>query len=194
MLFRKKHEFRPDKTHSGSLSKLSFTKKQRLAIAKWLLMAFVMVILSVLQDVILSKLRLFGTTTDLVPCAIIMVCVMHAPDAGSIFALVSASLYWFSGSASGPYVIAILTVLGVAASVFRCSFLHKRFGSTWLCTAVSVMVYELVLFTVGLLLGHTTLSRLTDFVITGALSVAVAPLLYPIFFAIRKIGGESWKE
>lgn len=194
MLFRKKHEFRPDKTHSGSLSKLYITKKQRMAIAKWLLMAFAMVILSVLQDVILSKLRLFGTTTDLVPCAIIMVCIMHDPDAGSIFALVSASLYWFSGSAPGPYVIAMLTVLGVVASIFRGSFLHKSFGSTYLCTAVAVMVYELVLFTVGLLLGHATLSRLTGFLITGALSLAVAPLLYPIFFAIRKIGGESWKE
>ena len=46
MLFKKKNEFRPDKTHSGALSKLYITKKQRAALLKWLLMALVMVALS----------------------------------------------------------------------------------------------------------------------------------------------------
>ena len=65
MWFRKKHEFRPDKTHSGTLNKLYITKKQRLAILKWTLMAAALVLISVLQDVILSQFRIFDAPTDL---------------------------------------------------------------------------------------------------------------------------------
>ena len=57
MWFQKKHEFRPDKAHSGTVNKLYITKKQRLSILKWTLMAAALVLISVLQDVILQMRR-----------------------------------------------------------------------------------------------------------------------------------------
>ena len=56
------------------------------------------------------------------------------------------------------------------------------------------MVYELLTFAIGFFLGRTTVSRLAGFCLSGGLSLAAAPLLYPIFVAIGKIGGETWKE
>lgn len=193
-MFKKKHEFKPDKTDSGTLSKLYITKKQRLTLAKWLLMAAALVVLSVVQDVIMSRLRIFGTTTDLVSCAILMICILLDPEIGCVFALVSSTLYWFSGSAPGPYVIALLTLIGVICAIVRHAYLHKGFGSTFVCTAGAVMLYELTLFAIGLFLEYTTTARFLSFCLTGVLSLAAVPVIYPVFVAIGKMGGESWKE
>ena len=193
-MFGRKRDFRPDKNHSGALSKLYITKKQRRALLKWLLMALVLISLSVVQDVILSRVRLFGAATDLVPAAILTVCIMLDPEVGSVFVLVASSLYWFSGSAPGPYVIVVMTVLGVVIGILRQSFLRYGFLTVMLCAAAAVMLYELTVFGIGFFLGFTTLSRLGSFCLSGALSLAVMPLLYPVFAAIRKMGGETWTE
>lgn len=195
MLFRRKNEFKPDRPYAvGFLSRLYLTKKQRLSIGKWLLMALVLVLLSVVQDVIMSRVTIFGAKTDLVSAAILMVCIMLDPEIGCVFTLVSASVYEFSGSAPGAYVIALITFLGLLLAIFRHSFLRAGFGAEILCTAVAVMLYQLGLFAIGYFLGHTTASRLPDFCVTGLLSLAVMPVLYPIFSAISNIGGETWRE
>ena len=194
MLFKKKNEFRPDKTHSGTLSKLYITKKQRLTLLKWLLMALVMVALSVLQDTILCRVRLLGATTDLLCGALLMVCILLDPEQGCIFILVGSCLYSFSGSAPGPYVIALLTVIGLLLSIFRQSYLHQNFSTTMLCTSVAIMLYELLLFAIGALLGHTTIRRIGIFALSGIYTLAVMPALYPVFRIIGKIGGETWKD
>ena len=194
MLFKKKNEFRPDKTHSGALSKLYITKKQRTAMLKWLLMALVLVALSVLQDTIMCRVHLFGATTDLLCGALLLLCVLLDPEQGCIFILAGSCLYCFSGSAPGPYVIALLTVIGLLISIFRQSYLHQNFGTTMLCTAVAILLYELLLFAIGAILGLTNIRRLGIFALSGIYTLAVMPALYPVFRAIGKIGGETWKD
>ena len=157
MLFKRKNEFKPDRPYgSRILSRLYITKKQRLALGKWLLMALALVMLSVVQDSIMSRVRILGTTTDLVSAAILMVCIMLDPETGCVFTLVSASLYEFSGSAPGAYVIALITCLGMLLAIFRHGFLRAGFGAVMLCTAAAVMAYQLILFAIGYFLGHTT--------------------------------------
>lgn len=193
MFFKRKHEFRPDKNRSV-LSKLYLTKQQRLKVLKWLLMAAALVFLSIVQDVIMSRVSILGTTTDLVAYAILLVCVILDPEVGCVFALVSSSVYQFSGSAPGPYVIALLTILGVIVAILRQSYLRYSFGSVYLSAAVAVMVYEIGLFFVGLFLEHTTMATFSHFLLTGVLGLVAIPVLYPVFTAIGKIGGETWKE
>ena len=195
MLFRRKHEFKPDRPQgSRILSRLYLTKKQRLALGKWLLIALVLVVLSVIQDSIMSQVQIFGTTTDLVSTAILLVCIMLDPEIGCGFALVSACLYEFSGSAPGAYVIALITGLGMLMAIFRHGFLRASVGAVLLCTAIAVMAYQLFLFGICYFLGNATLAHLTAFLIKGLLSLAATPILYPIFSAISKIGGETWRE
>lgn len=195
MLFRRKHEFKPDRPQgSRILSRLYITRKQRLALGKWLLMALVLVVLSVVQDSIMSRVQLFGTTTDLVSAAILMVCIMLDPEIGCVFVLVSACLYEFSGSAPGPYVIALLTGLGMLMAIFRHGLLRASFSAVLFCTGVAVLAYQLILFAISYFLGNATASHLADFLVKGLLSLAVMPALYPIFSSISKIGGETWRE
>ncbi len=194
MLFYRKNEFRPDKTQSGPLSKLYITKKQRLSLLRWLLTALVLVALSVVQDVILSRFRLLGATTDLLCGALLLVCILLDPEQGCLFILLGSCLYCFSGSAPGPYVIVMLTGIGLLISIFRQGYLHRNFGTTMLCTAAAILVYELLLALVGIFLGNTTFARLPQFVLCGLYTVAAMPALYPVFRSIGKIGGETWTD
>lgn len=191
---KKNHEFRPDKTGSGLLSRLYLTRLQRLSVLKWTLYSLVLLILSTLQDVLLCELDLWGATTDLVPCALLTVCILEGAEHGSLFCLIGALIYQFSGSAPGYHILVLLTFLGVGASIFRQSFLRKSFGAVFLCSGTALMVYELAIYAAALFLKLTNTARFPVALITGGLTVLTIPILYPILVSIGKIGGETWKE
>lgn len=191
---RRKYEFKPDRTQTGPLSRLYLTKKQRLSLLKWLLFGLVLLVLSVVQDVVMSRVRILGATTDLVPCAILLAAVLLGPENGSVFCLVAAALYQFSGSAPGVYVIPLITALGAAAGIFRLSYLRSGFSTALICTAGTMVIYELAVWAMGLFLGQTQPGRVTVFLLTGGLTLAAVPVLYPVMRSIGKIGGEAWKE
>ena len=188
-MFKKKHEFKPDRTGTSFWSKLYVTRKQRLRILKWSLYALALLVLSLIQDVILA-----GAPTDLVPAGILLCGLLLQPEQCSLFCLLGSLFYYFSGSAPGPYVIGILTVMGLFLCVFRHAYLRKSAGSILLCAGAAVLVYEMLLFGLGLFLSITSVSRLRFFLLTAAFSAAALPLMYPAFLSIGKIGGESWKD
>lgn len=190
----KKYEFKPDKPRASWLSKLYLTALQRKALLKWSLYGLSLLILSVLQDVILCRFRLFGATTELVPCAIFLICVLSGTERGSIFALVSSALYLFSGTAPGPYSMVFITFLGIFVSILRQAFLQKGFAAAMLCTALATVVYVLLNFIIGVFLGLAPFERIIGACITAVLSLLPAPVLYPVFLSIGSIGGEAWKE
>ena len=194
MAMAKKHEFKPDKPRSGIFSKLFLTQKQRKALLKWVLYSLVLLALSVLQDVILCRFRLFGATTELVPCGIFLICVLEGLERGSVFSLCASCGYLFSGTAAGYYSIVFITALSVGVTWLRQSFLRKGFSAAMLCTAWAMLVYEMLVFFIGLFLGMTTLGRIGPFCLTALMTLAAAPALYPVVNAISTIGGEVWKE
>ena len=190
---KRKYEFRPDNLRATLASKLYLTPKQRLTFLRWFLICALLVVVSVLQDVILCRFRFFGATTDLVPCGIILVCIIEGMNSSCIFALVAACLYQFSGG-PGYYCIALIVVLGIFISYFRQNFLQPGFSAAMLCMAVALLVYELVVFAAGLLQEITLLSRFTLPLYTALLTLVASGLLYPLTRAIGSIGGEKWKE
>lgn len=190
----RKYEFKPDKPRIGLLGKLFLTQKQRKNLLKWLLYALVLLVLSVLQDVLLCSVRIFGATTELVPCGIFLICLAEGVERGSVFALVASCLYLFSGTAAGYYSIVFLTFYGVLITYFRQAYLKKGFAAEALCTAVALIVYELSVCFVGLFLGLTTGPRIGGFFLTGVMTCLFIPALQPLVRAISTIGGEAWKE
>jgi hypothetical protein len=191
---KKKYEFRPDNLNSDLLSKLYLTKKQRLSLLKWTLYGLVLLVFSVLQDVILSRVDIFGATTDLVPCAILLICVLQGTEKGSVFALVAAACYQFSGTAPGYHVIVLLPAVGIFATMARQSYLRKTKSSDILCAIAAVLVYELSLFVICLFAGLTGANRFFTYFLTALLSLALIPALYPVVALIDKVGGETWTE
>lgn len=190
----KKYEFKPDKLPSALASRLYLTKKQRRSILRWTLYALVLLLLSVLQDVLLVRFRLFGATTELVPVGIFLICIVEGVERGCIFSLVSSCLYLFSGAAAGTYSIVFITALAVLVTMLRQAYLQKGFFPALLCTALAMSVYEACVFAIGVFLGLTTAGRFVGYAITTGLSLLAVPLLYPITLAIGRIGGEVWKD
>ena len=142
----------------------------------------------------MSQVSVAGATTDLVPAAVLLITVLSDVYAGSLFALIASTLFVFTGSSPGPYVLAYITVLGIAAAFFRQSFWRRGFRSNILCAGLALLVYELAVYGTGLFLGLTYPSRIMVFILTWALSFAVMLALYPLIRKIQKIGGELWKE
>lgn len=190
----KKQEFRPDKPSVTLLSHLILTKKQQKTLFKWVFYGLFLVVLSVVQDVLLSRVRLLGATTELVPCAIFLICLMEGTHVGSVFSLIAGLLYLFSGTAPGPYSMVAITFLSIGACIFRQAFLQESFSSVMLCAAMAMILYVLANFAFGLFLGLTRFSRIHGFLITAVLSLLFAPVFYPVIKAINAFGGHSWKE
>lgn len=191
---RSTYEFRPDKVQRSLTKLLHLTRLQKKQILQWSLYGLLCLVLLIIQDVVMSRVSFHGATTDLVPAAILLITVISDAYAGSLFVLIASTLYEFSGSAPGPYVIGYLTVLGVAAALFRQSVWRRGFRSNVLCAGLALLLYELAIWGTGVFLSLTYWSRIGVFALTWGLSFLVMLALYPLTRKIQKIGGETWKE
>lgn len=189
-----KYEFKPDPKGTNFLKKLYMTRLQRLQLLKWGSYALACILLLVIQDVIMSRFRLFGATTDLAVAIIFLIAIYEGTENGSMFAIIASTLYWFSGSPPGPYVIAFITILTVGINLFRQMFWRRNFGSTALCTGIAIFAYELILFLAGMFLGLTIWPRVFVYLRTALYSCIAMLALYPLVRAISNIGGNTWKE
>lgn len=194
MAKKKKYEFLPDRVQGNWLHRLMITPAQRKKVLKWGLYAGVELAALLLQDVVFTQFPVFGGTVVLVPAVIFLVAVLQDEESGSLFALLSALFYHFSGSAPGLYVVALMPVLAVAATVIRESFLRRSFSSAWLCAGIALGVYMATVFLVGAFLHQTTWSRVGVFLSSTVQGWAAMAILYPILFSISKIGADAWKE
>ena len=190
----KKQEFKPDSEGKTLLQRLHLTRQQRRSLLKWVLYALLLILVSLIQDVILTHLRVFDASTDLVPCTIFLICVLEGTQTGSIFALVSSLLYLFSVNDLGPYAVVFITFLAILVTAFRQGYLRKGFAAAFLCTGTAMIVYELLLFVFTLFLQKTIPGRFFGFVITAAMTLLVVPVLYLPIKAINAIGDDAWKE
>ena len=189
---RRKYDFQPDRPQTSLLDKLYLTKKQRLSLLEWLLHALVLLVLSLIQDVILCHMDIFGATTDLVPGAIFTLCMLLGSERGCIFTLAAAALFHFSGAAPGVYVIAMIPALGIALSVMQQELLRKGKGSDLLTAYAAILIYEFAVFGISVAIGETALFRVYSAAATGIMTVLCSTALYFLFTAIERIGGNPW--
>ena len=194
-LFQKKEpDFRPDELESSTLSKLYMTKLQRLHLLKWSLLVLLCISMLVIQDVIMSRVTVFGTTTDLVAAVLLLITVMEGTDIGSIFIVIASTLYHFSGYAPGPFAVGVMSILGIFATLFRQAYWHRNRNSIILCAGLALMLYEIGIYAAGVLTGLTNWYRIPAFLMTGILSWIVMIPLYPLIDRIGQIGGSTWRE
>ena len=191
---RKKIEFRPDPTGHNWSDKLKLTPLQRKALLKWVLYSAVCVAGLVLQDSMLARLRLFGGCFDVTPALIVLICVLEGSENGSLFVLLASMVYVFSGTGQGYYCIAILTLAALLATAVRQSYLRRGAGSDLICVGGAMMLYEMGVFTAGVLQGLTYRARWGVFFVTAIISTLTAGAVYALLKYIGTIGGNAWKE
>ena len=194
LYLRRDTEFKPDSLENSFLTKIYMTKLQRLHLLKWFSLIMLIIGLLTVQDVIMSRVTIFGTTTDLIPCVLLLITVMEGTGVGSIFILISSVLYQFSGFSPGPFCVGLLTILGILATLFRQAYWHRNRNSMILCAGLALMLYEICVFVIGVFLELTNFYRFPVFLITGVLSWIVMIPLYPLIDRIGQIGGNTWKD
>ena len=187
-------DFKPDVQKATWAKTNRLTRQQQLRLMRWVLYALTVVLSVVLQDVIMSQVSIFGATTDLPACAILLITVMEGTEIGSIFVLLVSTLYYFSGNAPSAFCIVLMTFFGIGATLFRQMFWHRSKGSIILCAAIALIAYELGLFVVGLTSELTHWGRLPVFALTAVFSCLVLIPLYSLIYKIGLIGGNTWKE
>jgi len=187
-------DFKPDVQTATWMKTARLTKLQQLRLSKWLLYILTVVMSLVLQDVLMSQFSIFGATTDLAVCAILLITVIEGTEIGSLFVLIASTLYYFSGHAPTAWCIGLLTFLGIGATLFRQLFWHRSKGSIILCSAIALTAYEIGLFVVGLTTALTHWGRLPSFLLTAVFSCLVLIPLYSLICKIGLIGGNTWKE
>ena len=188
------YEFKPDPKGTNYLKRLYMTRLQRLTILKWATFAMTGILMLVIQDVIMSQTRFSGATTELPVAFILLVGMYEGLENGSVFTLASSLFYWFSGSAPTPICVAVLCILVILIGLFRQLYWHRSFGSIAMCVSIAIMLYEMILFVIGLMSGLTILPRASVFALTGGITCITMLPMYPLVRLISKIGGVSWKE
>jgi len=187
-------EFRQDTLGTGFFQKLYMTRQQRLRLLRWGSYALSCLVALILQDNILSRLPLWGACIDLPAAVILLITVIEGTESGSVFVLLASTLYYFSGSAPGPYVVAAMTIFGIGAALFRQLYWHRSREALLLCACIALMLYEITVFGGALFMGLTRWSRLSRFLLTGLYSCAVMIPLFPLIHKFGTIGGHTWKE
>ena len=191
----KDFELRPDPRNAGELDKIFLSQRQRFSLLRWTLYSLVCLVGLIVQDVVLYRVSGYkGGGMDLVPCMIFVITALEGGEEGSVFALVAAVLYYFSGSSPGALVIPFITAIAVFTAILRQACLRRGFLSILLCAAGSMLVYEMLVFCVALFLHGMPLGRVLAMVMTAAYTLLAVPVFYPVLRAIGKIGGEVWKE
>ena len=190
----KQSEFKPDPRQNSLSGLFHVTQLQKQRMLKWALYVLTGILLLTIQDVIMSRVSIFGATTDLPVVYILLITVIEGVDVGSLFVLFTSTIYYFSGSAPGPYCIGLLCAVGIIATLLRQAYLRRTKASIVICAGIALTIYEMGLFVVGIGLGLTRWDRVFSFLITAGYSFGVMLLLYPLINKIGLIGGTTWKE
>ena len=190
----KQSEFKPDPRQNSLSGLFHVTQLQKQRMLKWTLYVLTGILLLTIQDVIMSRVSIFGATTDLPVVYILLITVIEGVDVGSLFVLFASTIYYFSGSAPGPYCIGLLCAVGIIATLLRQAYLRRTKASIVICAGIALTIYEMGLFVVGIGLGLTRWDRVFSFLITAGYSFGVMVLLYPLVNKIGLIGGTTWKE
>ena len=191
---KKAYEFKPDREETHILKQLYLTRLQRRQLLKWGLYGALCILLLVIQDVMLSQVRISGATTDLAVCIIFLIGLYEGTENGSLFALIASLAYLFSGNSPGAQCVALLTCGTVLLNLFRQMNWHRSGGSILLCTCAGIVLYEMLNFVFGVFTGVTIWSRVGVFMLIAVITCICAFPLYPLVKLISKIGGDTWKE
>ena len=191
---KKVYEFKPDREQTHILKQLYLTKLQRRQLLKWGSYAALCIFLLVIQDVMLSKVRFSGATTDLAVCIIFLISLYEGTENGSLFAMIASLVYLFSGNSPGAQCVALLTCGAVFLNLFRQMNWHRSGGSILLCTCAGIVLYEMLNFLFGIFTGSTIWARAGVFLLVAIMTCICAFPLYPLVKLISKIGGDTWKE
>ena len=174
--------------------RLYLTQNQRMKALRWGLCALTVFLVVLFQDVVFSRITVFGCAISLVPAVILLVCMMSPMEGACVFALCSALFWSFDGAPLGSVSVLLLPVEAAVLGALRQARLTRNLTSVLLCCILGLAVHEEIRFLVALFLGRAPWAYWYQGLITALFSFLACPVLYPVIRAIGRIGGTQWNE
>lgn len=174
--------------------KLYLTQGQRVKALRWGLAALVVFVTVLFQDVVFSRITVFGCSLSFVPAVILLVCMMAPTEGACVFALCTALFWSFDGAPLGSVSILLLPAEAAVLGAWRQARLTRNLTSVLLCCLLGLTVHEELRFFVALFLGRAPWAFWYQGLVTAIFSFLACPVLYPVIQAIGRIGGTQWNE
>ena len=153
----------------------------------WVLYAALFLFVMLLQTAVFGRTRFFGVKLSLVPVVLVCISVFVGHEAGGLFCLIAAFVWYLSGADDGSIGILTLTVCGIGAG-FACTQFSRRFLPTMGLCLLALLMHEGAVFLMRYYLGAAE-GRLIWWVFKMAvLSLPAWPVCYLSAKAIRKVG------
>jgi len=156
-------------------------------IIMWALYGALFLAFMLLQTAVFGRTRFFGVKLSLIPVVLVCVSVFVGHEAGGLFCLIAAFVWYLSGADDGPIAILTLTVCGIGSG-FACTQFSRRFVPTLGLCLAALLIHEGAVFLMRYYLGSAE-GQLAWWVLkTAALSLPAWPVCYLLAKAIRKVG------
>lgn len=174
--------------------KFLLTRRQWRHVLQWIALSGTFLMTLLLQDVLLSRIRIMNVSVDLVPCFLLVLCMLQGAEHSCVFVLLASLVYAWSGSGPGLSGIPWITILAILLAIVRQTYLRQGFWTLLLCTGVGLFLYEIGIFVVAVCMGHTGWMHVDVACWTALDTLVLVPILCPMLVAIGRIGGEPWIE
>lgn len=153
----------------------------------WSLYAALFLLVMLLQTSLFGRLRFFGVKLSLVPVVLVCISAFIGHEAGGIFSLIAAVVWYLSGAEDGPIFILTMTISGIAAGFVCDLFSHRFLPTLGLCLG-AILFHEGVVFLMRYYLGTATGTLILWVLKMAGLSLVAWPPCYLLAKVIRKAG------
>jgi len=156
---------------------------------KWLLYAFLFLLVMLTQTVVLGSRTFFGAKLSLVPVAVACVACREGHESGGVFALAAAVAWCLSGASGGTIFLLLLPVAAVVCGYFCSTYLTRG-----ILPCLAGCLLTLVLAEGGVYLqrlyfvGSLPAGAARTLAVQIALSMAACPLFWLIARGVGKVG------
>ena len=156
-------------------------------IIMWILYAAMFLLVMLLQTCLFGRQRFFGIKLSLIPVVLVCISGFIGHEAGGLFSLIAAVVWYLSGADDGSIAILTMTVCGIASG-FICAQFSRRFLPTLGLCLAALLLHEGAIFLMRYYLGSAQGSLILWVLKTAGLSVLAWPGCYLLAKVIRKVG------
>lgn len=156
-------------------------------IIKWALYALLFLVVMLLQTSVFGRQRFFGVKLNLIPVVLVCVSIFAGHEAGGLYCLICAFIWYLSGAEDGSVAILTMTICGIASGFVCVKFSRRFLPALLLCTG-ALLLHEGVVFLMRYYLGAADGHLILWVLKTTALSLPAWPVCYLLAKAIGKVG------
>lgn len=165
--------------------------KQYRKVLMWVLYGLLFLLVMLAQTTVLGRTRFWGVKLNLIPVTIVCIAMGTGHEAGGLFGLIAACVWYAAGAEDGSAAMVTFTLTGILAGYLCDSYLSVRFLPALALSLGALLLHEGALFCLRFYLGSADFSLIRWVFLTAVLSLTACPALYLLAKSIRKVGGTA---